>query len=252
MNNPCAAHRGWSGRAPENTMASIQMALSEPDIEWIEIDVQLSKDHIPVVIHDYKLRRTTNGKGQVRDKTAAELAELDAGSWFSPLYRNERIPTLEAVLQAVSESGKCRLNIELKTDGIRYPYIEEQVLKLVRDYRMEDSVVITSFHFGTLHRMHQLSEGELRTGFILDGWRDSLPEELKQIGSDFLSIDYGRLTKDRVNRLQAAGIQVMAWTINDERSIRKIAMLDPGIIICTNHPDRWRNAMQSIDDAVRR
>lgn len=73
MKNPCVAHRGWSSRAPENTMAAIRLALADPLIEWIEIDVHLSKDHVPMVIHDYTLRRTTDGKGDVKKRRLTSL-----------------------------------------------------------------------------------------------------------------------------------------------------------------------------------
>ncbi|WP_374121441.1 glycerophosphodiester phosphodiesterase [Paenibacillus sp. LHD-117] len=242
MRNPCVAHRGWSGRAPENTMAAIRMALEAPDVEWIEIDVQLTKDGVPVVIHDYTLRRTTNGRGEVKNWTAAELASLDAGSWFSSAFKGESIPTLEEVLKEAE--GRCKLNIELKTDGIRYPHIEDKVLALIAGHGLTDDVVITSFHVGTLHRVRKLSK-RIRTGLILDGWRGTLIEELKELGCDFLSIGYARLNKDRLALLKEAGIQVMAWTANDKRTIRKLAALDPNLLICTNYPDRWREATGS-------
>ncbi len=248
MNNPCVAHRGWSGRAPENTMSAIRLALDEPEVEWIEIDVQLTKDHIPVVIHDYSLRRTTNGKGEVKARTAAELAELDAGNWFSQKYQGERIPTLEQVLREAK--GRCKLNIELKTDGIRYPHIEEKVLALLQRYDMEREVVITSFHEGTLYRVRRLND-IVRTGIIIDKWRTTLPQELKELGCDFLSIGYSRLNKLRLNELQKAGIQVMAWTINDTNTIRKLAALDARLMICTNYPERWQEARRN-DQARRR
>lgn len=238
--NPCVAHRGWSGRAPENTMAAIRMALTAPDIEWIEIDVQLSKDAVPVVIHDFTLRRTTNGRGEVRNWTAAELSTLDAGSWFSPAYKGEPIPTLDEVLEETK--GRCKLNIELKTDGIRYPYIEEIVLDRVSKHGMMGDIVLTSFHVGALHRVRALSDS-VRTGLILDGWRSTLIHELKELGCDFLSIGYSRLNRDRLAQLHQAGIQTMAWTANDKRTIRKLAALDPRLMICTNYPDRWREAL---------
>lgn len=240
MRNPCVAHRGWSGRAPENTMAAIRLALDAPDVDWIEIDVQLSKDAVPIVIHDYKLRRTTNGSGEVRQWTAAELASLDAGSWFSPTFKGESIPTLDEVLKEAR--GRCKLNIELKTDGIRYPYIEEIVLETIEKHGMQDEVVLTSFHAGTLHRLRGLSSN-VRTGLILDGWRSTLIKELQGLGCDFLSIGYSRLNKDRLAALKAASIETMAWTPNDKKSIRKLAALDPELLICTNYPDRWREAL---------
>lgn len=221
-------------------MAAIRPALEAQDVAWVEIDVQLSKDAVPVVIHDYNLRRTTNGRGEVRQWTAAELASLDAGSWFSPRFKGESIPTLDEVLRETR--GRCKLNIELKTDGVRYPYIEEIVLETVEKHGMMDEVVLTSFHAGTLHRVRGLSS-KPRTGLILDGWRSTLIKELQGLGCDFLSIGYSRLNKDRLAALKAAGIETMAWTANDQKSIRKLAALDPTLLICTNYPDRWREAL---------
>ncbi|MDQ8736264.1 glycerophosphodiester phosphodiesterase family protein [Paenibacillus sp. LHD-38] len=236
MNNPCVAHRGWSSRAPENTMAAIRLALDDPNVEWIEIDVHLSKDHVPVVIHDYTLRRTTNGKGDVKSLSAAQITALDAGNWFSQKYQGEPVPTLAHVLKEAV--GRCKLNIELKTDGIRYPMIEQKVLECIEAYDAVKEVVITSFHEGTLYRMKRIC-GEIRTGLIIDGWRNTLPKELKELGADFLSISYTKLNKDRVELMKQAGIQVMAWTINEKRAMRKIAALDPELMICTNYPERW-------------
>lgn len=242
MRNPCVAHRGWSGRAPENTMAAFRMAWEAQDVSWIELDVQLSRDAVPVVIHDYNLRRTTNGRGEVRDWTAAELASLDAGSWFSPSFKGESIPTLDDVLR--EGAGRTQFNIELKTDGVRYPYIEEKVLERVMEHGLQDDVVFTSFHVGTLHRLRKLSK-TVRIGLILDGWRNTLLHELRELHSDFLSIAYTKLNKERVHFLKDAGIQTMAWTVNEKRAIRKIAELDPGLLICTNYPDRWRDVMST-------
>jgi len=107
--NPCCAHRGASGLAPENTMAAMKRALAFPFVEWIELDVQLSKDGVPVVIHDDTVDRTTDRKGRVADFTAAELQAMDAGSRFSPAFRGEPVPTLEQVLELTA--GECRLDI---------------------------------------------------------------------------------------------------------------------------------------------
>lgn len=240
MRNACVAHRGWSSRAPENTMAAIRLALEAPDVEWIEIDVQLSKDGVPMVIHDYHLRRTTNGRGEVKDRTAAELVALDAGHWFSQKYQGESIPTLDDVLREAK--GRCKLNIELKTDGIRYPAIEKKVLERIYAFNAADDVLITSFHEGTLYRVRKLAK-RVRTGLILDKWRNTLPKELAELGANFLSISFSRLNKERLELLHRAGIQTMAWTLNEVRTIRRLAALDPRLLICTNYPDRWRQAM---------
>ncbi|MHA7962633.1 glycerophosphodiester phosphodiesterase [Paenibacillus sp. CAU 1782] len=240
MKNPCVAHRGWSGRAPENTMAAIKLAIDAPDIKWIEIDVQLSKDGVPMVIHDYNLRRTTNGRGEVRSWSASELSSLDAGSWFSRAFKGEQVPRLDDVLREAK--GKCMLNVELKTDGIRYPALEEKALERIAAFGMEEQVVLTSFHAGTLYKARKLNAG-IRTGLIVDAWRPTLVEELRGLGADFLSIGYSRLNRQRMELLNAAGIQCMAWTVNDKRNLAKLMALDSGLLLCTNYPERWREAL---------
>lgn len=127
MNNPCVAHRGYSSLAPENTMAAFELAMEQAQVQWIELDVQLSRDGYPVVIHDYRLERTTNGKGFVKDMTLHELKQLDAGSWKSKKYAGERIPTLAEVLERIR--GRVKLNIELKTTGDMYPHMPAAVLR---------------------------------------------------------------------------------------------------------------------------
>src|SRR6185295_20215055 len=104
------AHRGASGRAPENTPAAFAAALAL-GAEAIELDCQLSADGEPVVIHDETLERTSDGRGPVGDRTAAELDQLDAGSWFGPEFRGERIPRLAAVLDQVRD--RVTLNVEM-------------------------------------------------------------------------------------------------------------------------------------------
>lgn len=81
MNNLCVAHRGFSSIAPENTMAAFLLAMEQPEVQWMELDVQLSRDGVPVVIHDFTFDRTTNGKGLVRETDWSEIQQLDAGAW---------------------------------------------------------------------------------------------------------------------------------------------------------------------------
>lgn len=113
MNNLCVAHRGFSSIAPENTMAAFLMAMERPEVQWMELDVQLSRDGVPVVIHDFTVDRTTNGKGLVRETDWADLQRLDAGAWKNKSYKGERIPALSELLDR--SCGRVRLNIELKT-----------------------------------------------------------------------------------------------------------------------------------------
>src|SRR5690625_7911098 len=120
------AHRGSAGTHPENTMAAYIEA-EKVGAEGLEIDVHLTKDDQLAVIHDNTVNRTTNGSGMVRDYTLAELKKLDAGSWFSPRFQQERIPTLQEVLEFI-QNNKMILNIELKYATLDYVDFEEKVI----------------------------------------------------------------------------------------------------------------------------
>jgi glycerophosphoryl diester phosphodiesterase len=107
------AHRGYSSHAPENTRAAFELALAH-GYKDIEFDVQLSKDGVPVIMHDVTLDRTTNGKGAIKNYTHSELKKVDAGSWFGVEYANQTIPSLQEVLRLLR--GRARIHIELKKD----------------------------------------------------------------------------------------------------------------------------------------
>ncbi|MBM7565442.1 glycerophosphodiester phosphodiesterase [Paenibacillus sacheonensis] len=242
MINPCVAHRGASGLAPENTMAAFQAALAYPFVQWIELDVQLSKDGIPVVIHDDMLKRTARTSGKVSDYTAEELGRMDAGGWFDKSFAGEGIPTLEQVLDATI--GRCRLNIELKTYGGRYPGMERKVVELLyRKGRQHDSV-ITSFDRGALRQVRELTP-DVRTGLIIDALPWTLGNELKQLDASFLSIGYTRISETLLADMHKANVDVMAWTVNDAAMIKRLARLGSSLMICTNYPNRFQDALQS-------
>lgn len=236
MKNPCVAHRGWSGAAPENTVAAIGKALDHPGIAMIEIDVHLSKDSVPVVIHDDTLERTTNGTGRVGDYTYAELRQLDAGSWFAPEFAYARIPSLEEVL--VVCRGKKRLNLELKQAADHYRGLEEEVVKLLRRHDMQEQVVVTSFDHLSVKRVKHLAP-DLTVGPILHGLPVLLGEQLAELEAGIMALAYPYMTTDLARDLAERGVEVIAWTMDDRETMRRIARLHETIQICTNHPDRW-------------
>ncbi|MFD1738952.1 glycerophosphodiester phosphodiesterase [Bacillus salitolerans] len=234
----CMAHRGWSSKAPENTLAAIQLALMEPKVTWIEIDVQLSKDGIPVVIHDFTLERTTNGVGPVHDLTLQQLQRLDAGSWFSPVFIDERIPSLSEVLHAVK--GRCKLNIELKTAGDLYPSLAEKVVALIQEMNMEQEVVITSFDHEKIRRIKERNTN-IQTGLIIWGKPTLLKEQLKETGATILSMAFPFLTQEFIEEMKKEEITIFAWTVDEEDHMKAVLQQDPSIYICTNYPDRLFN-----------
>jgi len=236
MKNLCIAHRGCSGKAPENTLAAMKLAVEQKEIDMIEFDVQMTRDGIPVVIHDYTLERTTNGTGFVGNYTLRELKKLDAGSWFHPDYTGETIPTLEEVIQLTK--GQIGLNIELKRAGDWYPEIEEKVVSLIRKYNIEKHVSLISFNHQTVKTLSSLAP-DIKTGLLIYGVPILIEEQLKETGAQILSMNYPYLTRPFIQPLLDREIEFIAWTIDDPEHMKQIAKLDERISINTNHPDRW-------------
>ncbi len=141
------AHRGFSGKYPENTKIAFKKAI-ELEADMIELDITLSKDKIPIIIHDDSLERTTNGKGKVRSSTYTELKLLDAGSWKNAKYSNEGIPSLQEILLLIKKE-RIGLNIEIKSSAFERKFskscIEQQTLTLIQKYNLLNRIVISSF-----------------------------------------------------------------------------------------------------------
>ncbi|WP_241158419.1 glycerophosphodiester phosphodiesterase [Cohnella candidum] len=240
--HPCVAHRGFSGKAPENTMAAFRMALAMPEVQWMELDVHLSRDQIPVVIHDATLKRTTNAQGRVSHYTAAQLAALDAGSWFNPSYSKEGVPTLDQVL-ALS-AGRCRLNVEIKAEDAHPPLAARRVLDAIMVRKMEHDVVITSFNPAILIAVRELTN-IVPTGLIINDQPPGLIANVRSLGCTFLSIGFRHLTLPLLQQAEQAGVTVMAWTVDQAADLKKLVNRPEPIMICTNFPDRWLQAIRN-------
>ncbi|MEK4236075.1 glycerophosphodiester phosphodiesterase family protein [Paenibacillus sp. FSL H8-0261] len=236
MNNLCVAHRGFSGKAPENTLAAIRMAIAMPFVHWMELDVQLSKDGVPVVIHDFTLDRTTNGHGKVKNMDWEHIRRLDAGSWKGRSFRGERVPSLEEVLSLAS--GRLRLNIELKTVGNMYPGIEQKVTDLISSKGMRDDVILTSFDTDVLKKIKEI-DPRFRTGLIFDSRFGNPARRLHELECSLLSISFSRLNPRLAKVLAEQGVKIMAWTVNKGKEMRRLADMHSDIMICTNRPDIW-------------
>ncbi len=157
------AHRGASSLAPENTIAAFDKAV-DIGADGIEFDVQLSKDNVPVIIHDSSLERTTTGKGMVKNHTLAELKKIDAGSWFAADSYGLEIPTLEDILHRY-KGRDLLFNIELKNDVTPYPGIEEAVLDCISRHKLEKRALISSFNHDSLVKCREINPA-VRTGLL--------------------------------------------------------------------------------------
>ncbi|MFC4600068.1 glycerophosphodiester phosphodiesterase [Cohnella hongkongensis] len=239
--HPCVAHRGFSGKAPENTMAAFKLALSYPYVQWIELDVQLSRDGVPVVFHDSTLDRTTNGKGRVADYSAEELARLDAGGWMDAAYSSEGVPALDQVLELAD--GRCRLNIELKAGQSDFDRLALRAVEVIRSRGKEEEHMVTSFEPDILRAVRKYSP-TLRTGLIINDHPDDLFDRLRELDCSCLSIGFRHLTGKLLEQAARASIDVMAWTVNSVSDLRRLGSRPEAFMLCTNYPDLWLAALE--------
>ena len=172
------AHRGASGYAPENTLTAIKKAI-EMKADGIEIDIQLTKDGKIVVIHDWKVDRTTTGRGFVYELDFDYIRSLDAGQWYTKDFVGEVVPTLEEVLDVLPND--MMLNIEIKDTARKHSNIEEKMLEVLKKYPEKfDNIIVSSFHHDKIKRLQEL-EPKLKLALLTD--------------SEFIEIDI-QLTKD--------------------------------------------------------
>lgn len=237
MGNPAAipwvvGHRGASGTAPENTLASFQKAI-DAGARMCELDLHLTKDGIPVVIHDERVDRTTNGVGSVADWTLAELKHLDAGMWFHKDFRGQRIPTLREVLRLAR--GKLNLFLELKTNKTDYPGIEEAVLDEVREEGMAEEVIVGSFNSQTIVRAKGFARG-VSVGGILEDLRQLDALLAATGGVDVLSARHVWATEATTRPVHERRLPLFLWTVNEEDEMRRCSALGP-VGLMSDYPE---------------
>ncbi|WP_102027114.1 glycerophosphodiester phosphodiesterase [Salirhabdus sp. Marseille-P4669] len=233
MTTKIYAHRGASKYAPENTMPAFQLAL-EMKADGIETDVQLTKDGVPILIHDEKLKRTTNGTGLVQDYTLEELKELDAGSWFSKSYQGTKLVTLEELLQWIKPTSLF-LNIELKNNIIDYENLEKIVYNLVVTYGMLGRTVFSSFNKNSIRRLHKLDKN-VNACFLTSRKIRRLKHFLRSIGATGVHAKYRLINTDFVSECKRHGFDLRVYTVNKPFSIVRCYQLGCTAIF-TDVPD---------------
>ncbi len=218
------AHRGASAYYPENTMAAFRGAVNI-GADMIELDVLLSKDNIPVVFHDAMLDKKSNGKGLVSEYTVQELKELDAGSWFDPKFRGEKIPTLEEVL--IYTKDKIAVNIEIKTEAVFEEYengVERKVIDLVRKYELTDKVIISSFDYRVIKRFDALAP-EIKTALLYERRQSHgrRPAELvEDYQADAFNFSIREMADSWTQSLNDQKIPFFVYTINDPEVMKTV------------------------------
>jgi glycerophosphoryl diester phosphodiesterase len=208
-----ASHRGGGATAPENTLPAITAALAA-GFDYVEVDVALTADGQPVLMHDASVDRTTDGHGKLSALTLAQVQALDAGSWFAPAYAGTRVPTFAEFLDVLAASGH-RAIVELK-GGWDAPAVEAAVAEVIaRD--LERRVAVSSFDARTL-AMVGAASAVLPRLFILRQLPPDVVRAATDAGVRGLVIKRRALENrpEVVDELHAAGIRVVVYTLNSD------------------------------------
>lgn len=227
-------HRGAAGLAPEHTRPSFERAVAL-GAEMIELDVQLTRDQQLVVMHDRELGRTEQAAGPVRERTLAELKQLDIGSWFGDEFRDERILTLAEVFELLA--GRASLNVEIKSPEPDWEATAHHLVNVLRDAGELDSTVVSSFEMGALAAVRaalpRVQIGVLWHNLDLNRAR----EWLSRLEATSFHPFCGLVSDDVVRSTHQAGRRVYTWTVNDEDEIERVAA-DGVDGIISDFPDR--------------
>jgi glycerophosphoryl diester phosphodiesterase len=231
------AHRGISARAPENTLASFELAAGTRGIDMIELDVRLSKDCEVIVLHDRTLQRTSTGNGPARNYLLEEIRSFDAGSWFHKSFSNQRIPTLEEVLRKFG--SRMWVDIEIKSDPFHKEepgLIEKAVLDVVSRCGMEKRVMFSSFNHKLLENIGKMGAGAA-TGVLYNFPNDfhrSPSDQAAKAGASVFVCAKRQLTTRMVENAHEHNIAVYVYTLNSTRDARRMMALGVDGIISDN------------------
>lgn len=207
-------HRGYSAKYPENTLMAFQAAM-DAGADMIEFDVLLSKDMIPVIIHDETLNRTTNGKGKVSDFSLNELKKLNAG-------QDQTIPTLEEVLALTK--GKISLHVEIKTEAVSEKIVngvEEQTLGLLEKYGFSSSCIVSSFNSIPLFRLRSM-KNNLAVAITLDhSIKEADKTLIEKLKPSAIHLPINHLNNEDVDFASVQNLPISVYTVNSTMQMKK-------------------------------
>ncbi|MEW4526281.1 glycerophosphodiester phosphodiesterase [Maioricimonas sp. JC845] len=232
------AHRGGATHAPENTLAAIRRAIDD-GADWVEIDVQESKDGVVVVVHDSDLKKLGGGNARIWESTAEELRSVDIGRWFGPEFAGQTVPTLAEVLETCRD--RIGVNIELKYYGHDVD-LERKVIALVEQYDMADQVVIMSLKMDGIRKIRQL-----RPDWTVGLLTAVAAGDLTRAQADFLAVSTGLATPAFITTAHRRGKQVYVWTVNDAMTMSTLISRGVDNII-TDDPALARRVLEFRDD----
>ena len=225
MNLPrIIGHRGARNAAPENTLAGLRAA-ADAGAEWVEVDVRLTGDDRPVLLHDPDLDRTTTGRGPLADTDLAAVRELDAGSWFSTAFDGEPVPELETALREFDRLG-LGVNLELKAEPGRESRLVDAVAAALTENPVAGGVLLSSFDRGTVAACRRRLP-KIHRGLIAEKLSDDEIDFARAQCCLALCVGAESLQFHRIPLLRSSGFAVIAWTVNAADKAR--SLLDAGV-----------------------
>lgn len=249
-------HRGWPKRYPENTLVGFQAAI-DLGVDFIELDVHLSKDSHIVVMHDEDVSRTTDGRGSIRQMTLSQIKELDAGSWHSPKFKGERVPTLEEALELAS--GKVGLALEVKHPGETCQGLDRKLIRLLQDF--PGDLIVISFD------LDYLKEFKRKAAHIQAGFLCMAVEEMVELAAearcDAIHPSWRGLDGSFTRAARHKGLAINTWTALHKRDCRAMLKLDvdgiaadcPDVLLKLlgrgGRPSRRRRLLSSVKSRTR-
>lgn len=233
------AHRGFRGKYPENTRLAFKKAI-EAGVSGIEFDIHLTNDGEIVIIHDESLERTTNGSGLIKDKSLKQLKELNAAKLF-PQYEKEEILTLREYFD-LAKDWEIITNIELKTSIIDYENIEKMTYDLIKEYGMEEKIIISSFNHNSLIRFKELAPnikcGVLESSRLYKPW-----EYVKNLEMEYFHPLNFTLTREVIEKMRENNIGINVWFgISDYDFSEYLIEGVSGLI--TDYPDKVKKLIE--------
>lgn len=215
------AHRGASHAAPENTLAAVELAYHE-NARWVEVDVKLAADGVPILMHDATLDRTTNLSGPVNAKAAAMLATADAGSWFDPRFADAGVPALDALLDFAIEH-EMGLNLEIKPNPNEARRTAEQIMALLarRAAHQVPEILFSSFNTAALAALDEAGDPRPR-GVLFHALPPSWQDQAQLVRAWSVHAEGKTLSQSKVAAVKDAGYPLVVFTINDAAMAKRL------------------------------
>ena len=251
------SHRGASGYAPEHTLLAYDLG-NVMNGDYIEIDLQMTKDGELIALHDETIDRTTDKKGLVKNLTLKEIKKLDAGSWFndsfpekkSAEYKGLQIPTLREVLEKFGPDAK--FFIETKSPEV-YPGMEEKLINILNEYNLIGDhqtfgkIIVQSFSIESLKKIHQMDESlpliQLLSYYAPAIISDSEVSKIKEYAVG-VGLHYTAVSPGYIQKVTDSDLMVFPYTVNEKADMKML--LDWGVTgMFTNYPDRLDEVIQS-------